>query len=154
MSWLSNSDFTDVIRNTPLVSIDLIVESADSGKYLLGWRTNRPAQAHWFVPGGRIRKGEPFQVAYDRLVREELGLSTMAFRDSTWLGAYEHFYDDCVFGDSASTHYVVLSYKLVVDDSSLKLPVAQHSKYSWFSQRKILADETVHHYTQDYFKAE
>ncbi len=38
--FLSTQDFATVVRSTPLVSIDLIVENAQ-GEYLLGKRTNR-----------------------------------------------------------------------------------------------------------------
>ena len=41
--FLRPEDFATVVRSTPLISIDLIVEN-DSGEFLLGKRTNRPAQ--------------------------------------------------------------------------------------------------------------
>jgi colanic acid biosynthesis protein WcaH len=53
--FLRPEDFATVVRSTPLISIDLIVEN-ESGEFLLGKRTNRPAQGYWFVPGGRVQK--------------------------------------------------------------------------------------------------
>jgi len=50
--FLSQEDFATVVRSTPLISIDLVVEN-ERGEFLLGQRTNRPAQGYWFVPGGR-----------------------------------------------------------------------------------------------------
>ena len=55
MAFLSESTFQTIIGATPLVSIDLIVKNA-KGEVLLGYRTNRPAQGYWFVPGGRVQK--------------------------------------------------------------------------------------------------
>jgi hypothetical protein len=49
MMFLSQEDFATVVRSTPLISIDLIVEN-ERGEFLLGKRTNRPAQGFWFVP--------------------------------------------------------------------------------------------------------
>ena len=72
--FLSTQDFATVVRSTPLVSIDLIVENAQ-GEYLLGKRTNRPAQGFWFVPGGRVQKDETLADAFARLTQAELGLS-------------------------------------------------------------------------------
>lgn len=53
--FLRQEDFATVVRSTPLVSLDLIVENAQ-GEFLLGKRLNRPAQGFWFVPGGRVQK--------------------------------------------------------------------------------------------------
>lgn len=72
--FLSTQDFATVVRSTPLISIDLIVENAQ-GEYLLGKRTNRPAQGFWFVPGGRVQKDETLADAFARLTQAELGLS-------------------------------------------------------------------------------
>ena len=48
---LSREEFLKVVENTPLVSIDLIVQDPQ-GRILVGYRKNRPAQNTWFVPGG------------------------------------------------------------------------------------------------------
>ena len=50
MMFLRQEDFATVVRSTPLVSLDFIVENS-RGEFLLGKRTNRPAQGYWFVPG-------------------------------------------------------------------------------------------------------
>jgi colanic acid biosynthesis protein WcaH len=54
---LSRSSFIDVVKRTPLVSIDIIVENRRN-QVLLGLRKNEPAKGFWFVPGGRILKNE------------------------------------------------------------------------------------------------
>ncbi|ELL8702496.1 GDP-mannose mannosyl hydrolase, partial [Escherichia coli] len=53
--FLRQEDFATVVRSTPLVSLDFIAENS-RGEFLLGKRTNRPAQGYWFVPGGRVQK--------------------------------------------------------------------------------------------------
>ena len=62
MMFLRQEDFATVVRSTPLVSLDFIVENS-RGEFLLGKRTNRPAQGYWFVPGGRVQKDETLEAA-------------------------------------------------------------------------------------------
>ena len=54
---LPKKQYIEVVKNTPLVSIDLIIEDTE-GNILLGYRLNSPAKHTWFVPGGVIRKNE------------------------------------------------------------------------------------------------
>lgn len=110
--WLSIDLFKNIVANTPLISIDLIVKN-DKGQVLLGQRQNRPAQGFWFVPGGRVRKNESLDNAFIRLTQEELGIVKYRHQ-AQWLDVYQHFYEDSVFSDddSPSTHYIVLAYQL------------------------------------------
>ena len=84
---LSRDAFQNVIRSTPLVSIDLVVRDPQ-GYVLLGKRVNRPAQGYWFVPGGRIEKNESVQDAFMRLLRGELGISSGKVKTS-FLGVFK-----------------------------------------------------------------
>ncbi|MGO2232211.1 GDP-mannose mannosyl hydrolase [Psychrobacter sp.] len=147
---LDNELFRLIVQNTPLISIDLVVSDGHS-RYLLGKRKNKPAENSWFVPGGRIMKAESVEQAFERISSNELG-QTFDLRDARFLGQFEHFYDDSVFGDDISTHYVVLAYECVLSDSDFKLPDEQHSAYQWFTQQELLADINVHSYTKAYFK--
>ncbi|MGV2950389.1 GDP-mannose mannosyl hydrolase [Acinetobacter sp. AGC35] len=116
MMWLPDETFKSVIQHTPLISIDLIVRN-EQGEVLLGKRVNAPAKGYWFVPGGRVRKNETLDDAFVRLVKEELGIESGVTRaDAKFLGVFEHFYDDCVFCDDVSTHYIVLAYELFLEN--------------------------------------
>ncbi|AKH67843.1 NUDIX family protein [Spongiibacter sp. IMCC21906] len=148
--WLDEQVFSQGIATLPLVSIDLLVKDASSGGYLLGWRRNRPAANHWFVPGGRIQKNERLDDAFFRISGTELGL-VFSREKANWVGVFQHFYDDCVFGEDVSTHYVVLAYEIVMDKDKLNLPVVQHSDYTWRSADEILSSPDVHQYSKDYF---
>tara|TARA_Y100001956_G_C4128924_1_gene192244 strand:+ start:685 stop:1131 length:447 start_codon:yes stop_codon:yes gene_type:complete len=146
--YLDKQTFTTVIDSTPLVSIDLLVENSQ-GQVLLGLRSNRPAQGFWFVPGGRIRKNEKLDDAFERLCKEELGIE-LTRNQAEHLGPFEHFYDDFVFGEEVSTHYVVLGYKVVVDIDISSLPQKQHGQYRWFEKDSMLQDDTVHVHSKWY----
>lgn len=142
--------FKEVVASTPLISIDLIVQDTQ-GKILLGKRTNRPAQGYWFVPGGRILKGESIELAFKRLLIAELGIDFSAVKAS-FLGTYQHFYDDNFFDSTFSTHYIVLSYQVVLQNELASLPSEQHSSYSWFSENELLDDDEVHEHSKWYFQ--
>lgn len=148
MSWLDTDTFRTVIDNTPLVSIDLIVTDTEN-RILLGKRNNRPAQGYWFVPGGRIQKNETLDTAFRRLTEEELGLE-LTRDQARFLGAYEHLYDDSVFGDEVSTHYVVLGYQLTLSSEELNLPDAQHHEFRWWPMEEMATSEQVHENNRAY----
>lgn len=90
--FLTPEDFAAVVRTTPLVAIDLIVEN-EAGEFLLGKRNNRPAQGYWFVPGGRIQKDEPLSAAFARLTEAELGLR-LPMSAARFHGVWQLLYDD------------------------------------------------------------
>jgi colanic acid biosynthesis protein WcaH len=147
---LSKADFAKVITNTPLVSIDLILEN-EKGEYLLGKRLNRPAKGYWFVPGGRIQKNESLADAFSRLSNDELG-AILNISDAVCIGAFDHFYEDNVFGKDFSTHYVAIGYVLKVSESQLELPLdEQHEQYRWLSKSELLNSDDVHQHSKQYF---
>ena len=67
------SRFVELVRDLPLVSVDLVLVR-DGREVLLGLRTNRPAQGSWFVPGGRVLKNEKRADALARVAARELGI--------------------------------------------------------------------------------
>lgn len=145
---LPANDFKHVIKNAPLISIDLIVED-QMGRFLLGLRTNAPAKGYWFVPGGRVYKNERLEEALTRISLAELG-KKYSFADCQFLGVYEHFYGDNAFSDEFDTHYVVAAFSLKVEMLE-SLPNQQHSEYLWLSAEEMLTDLNVHSHTRDYF---
>lgn len=150
--FLKPEDFATVVRSTPLISIDLIVENAQ-GEFLLGKRNNRPAQGFWFVPGGRVQKDERLADAFTRLTEAELGMS-LPMSAGEFYGVWQHFYDDNFSGTDFSTHYVVLGFRLKVDGSTLTLPDDQHNDYRWLTKEALLAADNVHTNSRAYFHDE
>jgi colanic acid biosynthesis protein WcaH len=143
--------FSTIIEHAPLISIDLVVEN-DAGEALLGLRKNPPAQGMWFVPGGRVHKGERLDQALERLLHEELAVKLKTIQ-ARFLGVYEHLYEENVFGDPGfGTHYVVLAHQIKLDLDVAKLPEEQHESYRWWDQADLLDAEDVHAYTKAYFQ--
>lgn len=146
---ISNDKFKIVVDNTPLVSIDFIIEN-NEGNYLLGKRINKPAEGFWFTLGGRIFKDEPISEAIKRLSLKEFNIE-ITQEMLQFHGIYEHFYDNSFVDDAISTHYVVLAYHLKMS-SNVSLPTDEHSDYRYFSKDELLEHNNVHPYVKNYFK--
>lgn len=151
ISFLDKDTFSSVIQNAPLISIDLVVKNSED-KILLGQRVNKPAKNSWFVPGGRIYKDEKVEDAFQRITKDEIG-KAFDISNAKFKGIYQHFYDDNVFNDNFSTHYIVLGFELVIKEE-LSLDTIQHEKYKWFTQKELLNNQNVYLYVKDYFKKE
>ena len=147
---LPDNKFLEVIKNTPLVAIDLIIKN-NQGEILLGQRINYPAKGYWFVPGGRIMKNETIQLAFKRILKTETNLD-YNFKNTKLLGAYDHIYtDNYLKTDGINTHYVVLGYELNLEDGIKLKKDSQHTEYRWWSVKDLLLNDMVHDNTKNYF---
>lgn len=141
--------FLRVVDATPFVSIDLVIRN-ELQQVLLGYRLNRPAQHHWFVPGGRIRKNERTQDALQRIARTELGIGAGPGR---LLGVFDHIYDDNYFGEPGiGTHYVVCAYEFEVDGGVALRQDEQHERLRWWNVDELLDSRAVHENAKLYFR--
>ncbi len=140
----------EIVRHTPLVSIDLIVYNP-KGEVLLGLRRNRPAQNTWFVPGGRIRKDERIPQALRRIAKAELGLE-LDPGQANFKGVYEHLYEDNFAGEQGiSTHYIVLAHEIHLSAVSGITNDDQHAQLKWWGVSDLVAAPEVHMNTKAYF---
>lgn len=99
--WISDEAWKTIVSNTPIVSVDLLVRY--NGGLIFGKRTNNPAKGYWFVPGGRVFKGETRQEAVHRIATKELGISVSIVEP---LGAFEHIYGSADVDDVDTKHYL------------------------------------------------
>ena len=147
---LSDNEFFDIIKLTPLVAIDLLISY--KSKILLGRRLNQPAKGYYFIPGGRIFKGEKLEKACLRLTQNEIGfeilLNKFIFHMNT-----QHIYPNNFFNEDFSTHYVCLCYKYNLSDDEFKnINIdQQHDNVLWLSKDEILKNDLVHLNTKNYF---
>ena len=148
---LGQADFLSVVRNAPLVSIDLVIKN-HRGEILLGLRRNQPARGFWFVPGGRIHKGQSIETAFTAIANREIGISA-DISGAVFLGVYEHFYDTNFFeNDGFGTHFVTLGYQIMLDDiDPQRLPYDQHDLWKWFALSDLKINPDVHSNTKRYF---
>ncbi len=138
MTMLEDDEFIRVVKNTPLVSLDLVIRSKDD-ELLMGMRVNEPAAGSWFVPGGRIRKDESIEDAFLRITKAELG-KAYSIDHARLVGAFTHKYQtNFARMPGIGTHYVVLAYELQADVDLEQLPMEQHSEYRWVGKNDDLA---------------
>ena len=143
---LNEVEFLKVIELAPLFSIDLIVLNEYS-EILVGKRTNPPAKEWWFVPGGRVYKGEALSEAFSRISLMELGLD-LKMDNCQLLGVFEHFYDDSAFDKNISTHYINTPYLAEIQKSKIDAPLIQHECYRWVALNEFESDMNIHQYSK------
>lgn len=115
-----------IVKSMPIPSVDLLVKCPDG--ILLGKRTNEPAKGEWFVPGGRIQKGEPLREAVHRIAEEELGLEVIIEQP---LGTYDHFYDCSDVPESGGKHYIAHAYTVSATNCRVSGD-GQHAEFQVF----------------------
>ena len=148
--FLNKAEFVQVVRNTPLVSIDLVIRNPDRC-VLVGLRTNEPAKGKWFVLGGVVLKYERLADAFARIVKAEVGVEA-SIDDAKFIGVYEHLYDSNVFGEEEfGTHYVVLAHELNLDHQPPIVSDPQHSEFRWMTPAELTSSPDVHQNTRAYF---
>jgi len=123
---IDEKTWCSIVQSIPIPSVDLLVKC--SGGILLGKRTNRPAKGEWFVPGGRIQKGEPQQEAVHRIAEEELGVEITIEQS---LGTYDHFYDSSDVPEGGGKHYIAHAYSVSASDCRINGD-DQHAEFKVF----------------------
>jgi colanic acid biosynthesis protein WcaH len=64
--------YNEILRNVPIACVDIAVVA--NGAVLLVRRKDPPAQGAWWVPGGRVLKGERMKETARRKALEEVGV--------------------------------------------------------------------------------
>jgi colanic acid biosynthesis protein WcaH len=142
VDWISEDDWNTIVSQVPIVSIDLVVLCDDG--VLLGKRENEPAKGEWFVPGGRVQKGETLVEAVDRVSQQELGTEVEIIES---LGSYEHFYEATDVEGSGGKHYLANGF-VVRPESVTFSPDNQHSDLQIFYSDP----GDLHEYTLQYLQ--
>ena len=152
--YLNKVSFENVVKLNPIPAIDLCILN-ESDDILLGKRINPPAKNFFFVPGGRIRKGETLFLTTQRILNSELNYDIKEddFNKFSLLGIFQHFYDDNFCGNKLfSTHYIVLTYLVPFKSlNSIKSGIFkdQHEEYIWYNKNKDKR-KLIHPYCLEY----
>ncbi len=139
--YLDKKSFENIVKLSPIPAIDLCILN-EKNEILLGKRINPPAKKFFFVPGGRIRKGETLFSATNRILRDEINfeISEKSFNKINLLGIFQHFYEDNFTNNRLfSTHYVVIAYSIplaVLNKANNKESDEQHEEYIWYKKNK------------------
>jgi len=66
-------EYRAILGRVPILCVDGIIVNR-RGQYLLVRRKHEPFRGRWWIPGGRVLKGETLERAFRRKMREELGI--------------------------------------------------------------------------------
>lgn len=116
---ISGHLYTQIKRVMPIPCVDLILHI--DNKVLLCKRESYPAKGKWWLPGGRVLKGEKLEDAVIRKGREELGVDVIIERQ---VGAYDNIFK--------RVHCIVAVYivRLARKNATIILDT-QHSEYKF-----------------------
>jgi colanic acid biosynthesis protein WcaH len=126
--WIPQEDWEVIVRNVPLVSVDLIIQLNDG--LVLGKRRNQPLKGEWFVPGGSIYKNEKLTEAVHRVAQEEVGTKVTIRRR---LGTYEQFYEHSDTATETGKHYIATAFVVQPDREEITATDDQHTELKVFS---------------------
>ena len=136
--------YNEIIRNVPIACVDVVI--IHSTEALLVKRKDPPANGKWWVPGGRVFKGELMSEAAKRKCSEEVGLDCR-------IGPIIHT-AETIFGDGPcgipvhSINACFLAYPEYGYDPILD---GHHKDYFWISS--IKDKRNLHPYVIDCLKA-
>lgn len=124
---LPDNEYEKVIEQVPILCVDGVLMR--DGKYLVVLRRNEPLKNEWWVPGGRVYRGESLAEAFIRKMKQETGLFVDQISN---IGYYEEVFN---VGEHGPIHTVSVVFsamargEVLLDDQSRdyewveKLPV-------------------------------
>lgn len=127
--YLSADIYTKVVESLPICCVDVFVYNPHSQKYLMILRKDKPAQNLFFVPGGRLLKGESFFGGAERKIKEETGLDITATQK---IDVYSTIFPDSQWGCQTHTINIVI-FAVLKPDQKITLD-AHHGDYAWVSR--------------------
>lgn len=120
MTFIPHSTYKTFVENMPIVGLEAVVLCGE--KVLLLRRNNPPAQGEWWFPGGRLRKGESFEDALRREVKEETGLNVKPIK---FVGVYNRVFPE--------RHDVALVFLCKIQDKVFDIKLNdEHSEFKFF----------------------
>ena len=143
---LTEAEFLSVLKYTPLISIDLCL--IYNNEILLLKRNNDPAKGFFFTPGSRIHKNKSIDQTIKDICLNELGLCID--EPYIFMEANEHFYENSFFSSNISTHYVNLSYMIILKNRPKITLDFQHSEHLWIKLDDCYDNEQIHSYVLSY----
>lgn len=118
--------YTKIHELMPIACIDLVIMR--NGKILLIKRDREPARNQFWLPGGRILRGESFVEAAKRIAKSEVGLSVSKL---TNIGIGNLVFQEEPFGHGRGTHTVSFIYKCQAGKGTPSLD-NNHIDFQWW----------------------
>jgi colanic acid biosynthesis protein WcaH len=119
-NYIPTKRYNEIVRCMPIVSVEALIVINDSLLFMR--RNNEPAKGEWWFPGGRVRKGESFEEALYREVKEETGLEVDACR---FINVYSRIFN--------KRHDITVAYLCKCKEGRITLN-EEHSEYGIFKE--------------------
>ncbi len=118
--WIEEKLYLKILEVMPIPTVDAVVTY--KGKFLLLLRKKSPVKDVWWVPGGRVKRGESLEEAVLRKLQEETGLEGRIVRR---VGVINQVFPEI--------HTLSVFFHVEVKDDEVKLN-EEHRAYKWFSK--------------------
>lgn len=118
--------YTKIHKLMPIPCIDLVI--VRNNKLLLIKRNREPAKLQYWLPGGRIFRGESLEATAKRIAKDEVGLSVSRLE---FLGIGNLLFKEDPFGHGCGTHTVTFIYKCYAARGTPSLD-GNHIDYVWW----------------------
>lgn len=132
-------DYRKVLGSVPIVCIDCVVLN-ERREILLVKRKNDPLKGEFWLPGGRLHKGERLVDAVHRKMREEVGVDVDVLEN---LGFAEEFFERSAEDASGGVHSISIVYLVKPKSYDIVLD-HQSSEWGWFRQYPAQLMQYVH----------
>lgn len=124
MNKIPEKQYKRILHLMPICCVDMVIHVGR--KFILLKRLNYPAKGKWYVPGGRVEKGETLEKAVIRKSREETGLKV---RIEKLIGVQETIFKKGPFG-VGRYHTINIQYLVRPVDGKFRVSLdSQSGKY-------------------------
>jgi colanic acid biosynthesis protein WcaH len=135
---ISQELYNQILENIPIACVDVAIVA--QGSVLLVRRKDAPAQGQWWVPGGRVLKGEMMKATAYRKAKDEVGI---ACHIGSIIHTAETIFPDGPQGIAVhSINSCFFAYPVQPDFSPLL--DSHHQEYRWVTQ----VSRDLHPYVQ------
>jgi len=136
--YLEKSFYKKAIEKLPIICVDIVVVDPTSLEYLLVLRDNEPYKGMFWVPGGRLYKGESFFQGAQRKCKEEAGIEV---RPLTLLSANSLIFEKSEWG--CNTHTPTIGVVVLVNEKQSVHTDLHHNSFRWDSLFNLHPDPYV-----------
>lgn len=125
---LEASTYKSAVQQLPIACVDIFLYNSLLKAYLLVYRKNAPAKEMWWMPGGRIYKGESFFEAAQRKCWDEVKVKVIPLAQ---LGTYSTIFPDSEWG--CQTHTINTVVLAILSSENHPEVNLDHADYEWRS---------------------
>lgn len=125
MKFIPKKLYTEILKVIPVSCVDAVI--VNRGAFLMGKRVNRPSKGKWMMPGGRVLKGETFERALKRKLKEEIGISKFSIVRQVWTGHTIHKTSE----QGPGSHTINTVYLVKVPTRNIGNGDGQVSEFRW-----------------------